>query len=209
MASFPPAESITSCPKLVNIEMSKTGELDPFALYTLVKLGDPKKFRDAVLQDDDMDDELSDQVQFPPTYDFTGKTLKDVVDYHFSLSKDKEAKFDYTHFIVAIHKNYDKHGVLVVDLLNEYYDDFEAVPGIARAPLQSEREEYEDQISAFAWCVNLQIANMGNNIHRGKVNTTVIDVDRLRRAARPRRIDSMAMPRPWLSRTPNHAPSLP
>lgn len=160
---FPRIEAITSLPVLINIEMERTRGMGNFALYTLVPLDDSEAFLTAVARDDNMPDGMEDSLGFPPEYDFSGQTLADVVKYHQNLGPNSSRRddFDYDHLIVAIHEDYNKHGVLIVSLVNENYSDTGAVPMLARSPLQSNLPEYADTITAFSWCVNLQIANMG------------------------------------------------
>jgi len=160
--SFPSAAAIKAFPKLINIDMDSTRGMGNFALYSLVPLSD----LDNVLRlvNEDQDDILEDDyVVFAPDYDFSNKTLDDIVAYHQILTKgtyDDKDRLDYGNLIVAIHDDVVKHGVLVVDIVYEWYDDVEGVPALARCPVAAGCVDDND-ISAVSWCVNLQISNMG------------------------------------------------
>lgn len=159
--SFPSAAAIKAFPKLINIDMESTRGSGNFVLYSLVPLSDPDAFLRLVNEDQDgiLED---DYVVFAPDYDFSNKTLDDIVSYHQVLTKgthDDKDRLDYGDFIVAIHDDVAKHGVLVIDMVYEFYDDVEAVPALARCPVAAGCVD-ENDISAVSWCVNLQIGNM-------------------------------------------------
>jgi len=160
--SFPSSTAITAFPKIVDIDMDSTRGMGNFALYTLVPLDDPPAFLDLVNQTEyDITDD--DYVVYPPDYDFSGRTLADIMTYHQQLTtgtNDDRDRLDYGQFIVAIHDDVVKHGLLVVEMLYEFYDDQQAVPALARAPVVAGVAD-ENEICAVSWCINLQIANMG------------------------------------------------
>lgn len=160
--AFPSSTAITAFPKIVDIDMDSTRGMGNFALYTLVPLSDRSTFLRLINQteDDDFDD---DYVVYPPHYDFSGRTLADIITYHQQLTtgtNDDKDRLDYGQFIVAIHDDVVKHGVLVVEMLYEFYDDQQAVPALARCPVV-EGSADENEICAVSWCINLQISNMG------------------------------------------------
>lgn len=182
MSGFPSAEDITSFPKLVDIKHDDPyqGE-EGFAVYTLVPLSatDVESF----LRDTNKDDELTDDYLFlAPEYDFSGKTLESIVTYHANLvvsqrraaataaaagksSPDAEnvqqlQVMDRTLFVVIVHSDYKKHGVLLINTIYENYDNEIAVPAVARCPVLMDPED-ENVVNAIGWCVNISIANMG------------------------------------------------
>lgn len=166
--SFPPAEALTSIPKIVRSDRNKSSnDLGNFPVYTLVPLSDEDAFLKAVNEDDIMNYQ---QVFFPPVYDFSGKTLADILNYHLeelmpAQKREEEnggrGKFTIDPFLVAIHDDYMQYGVLLINMFYEYYDDTQAAPAICRAPVQVPGEDHnQDIISAVSWCANLAIANM-------------------------------------------------
>jgi len=183
MSGFSVAEAITSFPKLVDIKPNEPSYqgVEVFAVYTLVPLSAPCIAE--LLRDVNEDDILTDQQLFlAPEYDFSDKTLSDVVTYHAGLVSSQRLAaavatgksdppdssnqaprpqvMDRTLFVVIVHANYKHHGVLVVNTMYEWYDDQIAVPAIARCPVLLDPED-ENVVNAIGWCVNLQIANMG------------------------------------------------
>lgn len=160
---FPPPEAITAFPKLVPIDMESTRGLGSFALYTLVPISDMPSFLTAVNTDSDLEE---DYVVLPPRHDFSGRTLADIMEYHLAHTRDAKNRedFDYGNFMVAIHEDVRKHGVLVVTVIYENFSDTEAVPMLARCPVASfegHEEPEDDLITALSWLCNLQIGNMG------------------------------------------------
>ncbi|MCJ1328355.1 hypothetical protein MMC10_005032 [Thelotrema lepadinum] len=86
---------------------------DKFAVYTLVDLGsDGIDGLVKTLEDGNTD--LEDTQSLPSKYDFRGKSLKDVYDYHLQLGR--EERLNPTLFIVAQYENYKANGVLLVNL---------------------------------------------------------------------------------------------
>lgn len=162
---FPEAAAITAFPKLVPIDMKSTSGTGSFAVYTLVPIPDMPSFLAKVNKDDILESQ-EDNVVLPPRYDFSGGTLADIMEYHIALTSSPENiaadldGIDYGNYLVAIHEDCATHGVLVVDIVYEYYSDIEAVPNLARAPVDH-GNDHENIVSAVAWCVNLSIANMG------------------------------------------------
>jgi len=182
MSGFPAAEAITSFPKLVDISHDPPPYqgVEVFAIYSLVPLSPPciAEF----LRDVNEDDILTDQQLFlAPKYDFSTKTLFDIVTYHAALVSSQRAAaaaatgrsdppnpdiapqpqvMDRTLFVVIVHADYKRHGVLLINTMYEWYDDQIAVPAIARCPVLLDPED-ENVVNAIGWCVNLQIANMG------------------------------------------------
>jgi hypothetical protein len=61
---------------------------------------------------------------------------------------------------VAIHEDVLQHGVLLVDLSYQFFDDQESTPAVARCPVEQDGLDPNTEISAISWAVNLQIANM-------------------------------------------------
>lgn len=134
--------------------------MENIAVYTLVPLEQPQEFFEAVRLDKDMNEDPNEApVALAPKYDFSNSTFAELFDYHLDLTS-KDATFDYSNFIVAVHEDYAKHGVFVVCLLNEYYDDITAVPTLARATLSCHTPPPDENITAVAWCINFQVANM-------------------------------------------------
>jgi len=166
--SFAPPEAITTFPTRTN-----TKDIAPFegkfACYSLVPLPDPAALLDAVNKDDAMyNDGWPDAyMMLPPKYDFTGEYLSDIVDYHVQLTAKQSQEQEYedsiasTIFVVAIHEDYNKHGVLVVDLQYQSYSDNVYVAAVARCALDAKGQQSDkDVISALAWCVNIEVGNM-------------------------------------------------
>ena len=155
--SFPSEEAIKAFPKLVSPNMGLTMDMEKFALYTLVPLSDPATFLRLVNEND----VLEDYVVFAPDHDFSDRTLADVVAYHRELTQGthNDKSIDNANFIVAVHDDVVKHGVLVIDMVYEFYDNITAVPALARCPVYAGAGD-ENDIDAVSWCVNLQIGNM-------------------------------------------------
>lgn len=144
--------------------MDSTRGMGNFALYTLVPLSNPTEFLRLVNENEDYMPEVdNDYVVFPPVYDFSGRTLADIMTYHLQLTtgthEDRD-RLDYGNFIVAVHDDVVKHGVLVVDVVYEFYDNVEVVSMLARCPVVRGASD-ANEICAVSWCINLQIANMG------------------------------------------------
>lgn len=87
---------------------------DQAAVYTLVGLGQDgiQGLLKALTNNDD--DMFTHDYRLPPKYDFKGAPLKDVYDYHLKLASSKT--HHPTLFVVAYDQNYEKNGVLLVDL---------------------------------------------------------------------------------------------
>lgn len=166
---FPPPEAITTFPRRINTR--DTAQFDgKFACYSLVPISDTSALLDAINKDDDMyNDGWPDAyMMLPPQYDFTGKTLSDIVDYHVQLTSEQskeqayEDSIDSIIFVVAIHEDYDRHGLLVVVLHYLNYSDDVYVAAVARCALDAKCKQTEEfTISAVSWCVNIAISNMG------------------------------------------------
>jgi len=167
--SFPPAEAITTFPLGSILEIAAQFE-GKHACYSLVPISDVSALLDAVNKDDAMyNDGWPDAyMTLAPVYDFTGKTLSDIVDYHvkFTAKQSREQMYedsiDSGIFVVAIHEDYNKHGVLVVNLFYQNYGNEEYVAAVARCPLDAKCQQNEElMMSALAWCVNIGVSNMG------------------------------------------------
>lgn len=95
-------------------------ECDKIAIYTLVDLGDDG-INDLlqVLRISGLgpvvDDPLDDFPRLPPTYNFSGRSLRDVYDYHLTIDH-KELLLFPTLMVVAHRPDYRKYGVLLVNL---------------------------------------------------------------------------------------------
>lgn len=165
--SFPPASSLISMPGTLSINTNEqTNDLGNFAVYTLVPLPDKKAFLQALNEDDILDE---DQAFFAPTYNFSGKTLADICDYHFNELMPKQrreeaeggrGRFASGPFLVAVHEDILQHGVLLVDPTYQCFGGNECAPAVARCPVAQEGQDPNLEISAISWAVNLQIANM-------------------------------------------------
>ena len=82
--------------------------------------------------------------RLPPKYDFKGAPLKDVYDYHLSLRSQRMQ--DPTLFVVAQDQDYEKNGVLLVNLDTDL-----------RCSVETCRIKASDALLA---AMNIQIANM-------------------------------------------------
>ncbi len=92
-------------------------ECDEIAVYSLVDLG--KKGIDGVLEAlVDGNDDLRGAYRLPPKYDFMGAPLKDVYEYHLKIGSEKS--LHPTMFIVAQYQDYQKNGVLLVNLDTDF-----------------------------------------------------------------------------------------
>ena len=116
---------------------------DQHVIYTLVDLG-PNGIEDFVAALEHDDENLQGTHILAPRYDFQDKPLKDVYDYHLQLGNDK--KYHPTIFIVAYVKNYERDGVLLVNLNT----DLECTVDTCRI-------RCDEALSA---AVNLEIENM-------------------------------------------------
>jgi hypothetical protein len=86
---------------------------DKVAVYTLVDL-DRNGIHGLLKAIENNDDELHDAYGLPPKHDFKGAALKDVYDYHLELGT--KHSHHPTLFIVAQHQDFEKNGVLLVNL---------------------------------------------------------------------------------------------
>ena len=86
---------------------------DKIAVYTLVDLDEDDI--NALINFIQNDDETLENVTcLPPKYNFTDGSLRDVYGYHLKL--DKQRSLHPTLLIVAHHQDYEKNGVLLVNL---------------------------------------------------------------------------------------------
>ena len=79
---------------------------------------------------------------------------------------------------MAVHEDYMKHGELVVQLVHEYWTKDEAIPEVARCPLQGDNPEFPDAIPPLSWCVNFKVAIICKSSRRAslmsrKAKTTI------------------------------------
>ena len=116
---------------------------DKIAVYTLVGLGEDGS--DGLVKALENDDgNLRNAASLPPRYDFAGRSLRDVYDYHLQLGR--EQTHHPTLFIVAYVEDYQKNGVLVVELDTDL-----------KCSVDTCRRKTAD---ALLDCVNLEISNM-------------------------------------------------
>jgi hypothetical protein len=167
---FPPANAITTFPDRVRYtdDVRVDGK---FACYSLVPLKHEATFLKAVNEDRYVyvDGGTTEYIAFAPKWNFTGNTLGDILDYHLELmkiqsdgpKKSYEECFDSSLFIVAIHEDCEKHGVLFVSLTYQFYDDFEHVPIAIRCGIDAMCKKHDEYLaSAVCWCVNIEVGNM-------------------------------------------------
>ena len=105
--------------KLPQVEKyrSRPRSLLPFALYTLTPLSSEQlnRLREVCHREaDEVDDDLENCISIPPRSDFSGETLKDIVDYHVDIAE--EGVFDATRFLVCAGEDWEERGVLTVTL---------------------------------------------------------------------------------------------
>ena len=118
----------------------------PTALYTLVNLTDPElEELQRVCESGSEQVNPDDSVRLPPQARFAGEPLRAVYDYHLQLGS--ESGLDPIYFIVATHKDWKKHGVLLVTL-----DDDELVRNVDSCRVEAKESGLLVE--------NLQIANM-------------------------------------------------
>jgi len=166
--SFPSPDAITAFPKRIEPKTASRFE-GKFACYSLVPICDIAAFLKAANQDDVLYDGgwPDAYLTLPPKYDFRGRSMADIVDYHVKFTSEQSSVEEYenlidsTIFVVAIHEDYDKHGVLVVDLTHMSLDTEEHIAAVARCPLDAMCRQNDSLVSAIAWCVNISISNMG------------------------------------------------
>lgn len=174
---FPPPKALTALAKLIELKPSPSSNSGSgnFALYTLVPVEDASSFCAAANRDEILGD--SSMVALAPQYDFTGRTLLDIWDYHRSLTDSPSdsdggtSQFDGDYFIVGIHENYYEHGVLIVAY--EPYQDSdnceEGVPFVGRCLAEKEDQDYGDGdyeygLTAVSTLANLQIGNVSMSL---------------------------------------------
>ena len=116
---------------------------DQFAVYTLVNLQHDgfNHFLKVLENDDDL---LKGNCRLPPQYDFSGRPLKDVYNYHLQLRSQR--KYHPTLFLVAPHLDYKANGVLLVNLNTDLH-----------CTVDTCRLRVTEALSA---AVNLRIGNM-------------------------------------------------
>jgi hypothetical protein len=116
-------------------------DMDKFAVYTLVDLGRGGDFglREAIGKDDEY---LRDRCHVLPECVFRGAPLKAVYDYHL---ESKTANVHPTLFVVAQYQDYEKDGVLLVNLDSD-----------SKCSVDTCRLEASDVMTA---AVNIEIAN--------------------------------------------------
>lgn len=104
--SLPPKAPTESC-------HNESHNCDKLAVYTLVDLGEAD-INSLLKALENKNKTVRGAYCLPSKYNFTGASLKDVYDYHLQLGTDKG--YHPTLFIVAQHEDYEKNGVLLVNL---------------------------------------------------------------------------------------------
>ena len=116
----------------------------PFAVYTLVDLGEAGADDDLRKAVEGDDTNFHSTCKLAPRYNFIGHPLMTVYNYHLELAEQRE--YYPTLFIVAQNQDYEKDGVLLVNL------DVDLDCRVETCRIQAEK--------AASALVNIRIANM-------------------------------------------------
>ncbi|KAF2135888.1 uncharacterized protein K452DRAFT_157731 [Aplosporella prunicola CBS 121167] len=111
-----PHHSLALPPKAPEVEhwRDEPFALLPVALYSIVDLSDSDLVELQDVCESKCESNRGECVRPPTKWKFVGDNLSAVFRYHVELAESRE--FDPTHFIVAVHTNWNSEGVLLITL---------------------------------------------------------------------------------------------